>query len=89
MLTTGIALSPADGTGTAPCLRVCARCGNSPHLFNWLLCTIDPRNDPIANYDACVTFGPPKVDFLLPHGTWALSWPGKCPTPARRRTRTG
>jgi len=38
------------------------------HLFSGLLCTIDLRNDPIATYEALVAFGPPRIDFLLPHG---------------------
>jgi uncharacterized protein len=47
------------------------------HLFNGLLCTIDLRNDPIATYEALAAFGPPRVDFLLPHGTWDAPPPGR------------
>ena len=54
-----------------------------PHLFGGLLCTIDLRNDPVATYEALVAFGPPKVDFLLPHGTWAQPPPGRVPDPAQ------
>jgi uncharacterized protein len=49
------------------------------HLFSGLLCTIDLRNDPIATYEALADFGPPKIDFLLPHGTWTLPPPGRIP----------
>jgi uncharacterized protein len=49
------------------------------HLFSGLLCTIDLRNDPVATYKALAEFDPPKVDFLLPHGTWASPPPGRMP----------
>jgi uncharacterized protein len=49
------------------------------HLFSGLLCTIDLRNDPIATYKALTEFDPPKIDFLLPHGTWAAPPPGRLP----------
>ena len=49
------------------------------HLFNGLLCTIDLRNDPIATYEALAAFEPPRIDFLLPHGTWASPPPGRIP----------
>ncbi len=49
------------------------------HLFSGLLCTIDLRSDPIATYDALVEFMPPKIDFLLPHGTWVSPPPGRVP----------
>jgi uncharacterized protein len=52
------------------------------HLFNGLLCTIDLRNDPIATYKALAEFDPPRVDFLLPHGTWASPPPGRMPAAA-------
>jgi uncharacterized protein len=48
-------------------------------LFSGLLCTIDLRSDPIATYDALTAFEPPRVDFLLPHGTWASPPPGRVP----------
>jgi uncharacterized protein len=40
------------------------------HLFRGLLCVIDIRNDPLVTYQALLDFGPPSIDFLLPHGTW-------------------
>ena len=41
-----------------------------PHLYGGLLCTVDLRNDPVGRTEALAEFGPPKIDFLLPHGTW-------------------
>jgi uncharacterized protein len=49
------------------------------HLFNGLLCTVDLRNDPVSTYEALLAFNPPKIDFLLPHGTWAKPPPGRVP----------
>jgi uncharacterized protein len=47
------------------------------HLFGGLLCTIDPRNDPVATYEALISFAPPSIDFLLPHGNWTTPPPGR------------
>jgi uncharacterized protein len=47
------------------------------HLFSGLLCVIDPRNDPLTTYGALLAWGPPKIDFLLPHGTWDSPPPGR------------
>jgi uncharacterized protein len=49
------------------------------HLFSGLLCTIDLRSNPIPTYEALAAFGPPKIDFLLPHGTWESPPPGRVP----------
>ncbi|HEX6525990.1 MAG TPA: FxsB family cyclophane-forming radical SAM/SPASM peptide maturase [Streptosporangiaceae bacterium] len=49
------------------------------HLFSGILCTIDLHNDPIATYESLTAFGPPKIDFLLPHGTWENPPPGRMP----------
>lgn len=46
-------------------------------LFSGVLCVIDMRNDPIATYQALLEFTPPRVDFLLPHGTWVTPPPGR------------
>ncbi|WP_243725403.1 FxsB family cyclophane-forming radical SAM/SPASM peptide maturase [Actinomadura rubrisoli] len=40
------------------------------HLFAGLLSAIDLRNEPVTTYEALLDFGPPSLDFLLPHGTW-------------------
>jgi uncharacterized protein len=52
------------------------------HLFSGLLCTIDLRNEPVATYEALAAFDPPRIDFLLPHGTWEAPPPGRSPDPA-------
>jgi uncharacterized protein len=52
------------------------------HLYSGLLCTIDLHNDPVATYEALAAFDPPRVDFLLPHGTWDAPPPGRSPDPA-------
>jgi uncharacterized protein len=49
------------------------------HLFGGLLCTIELRNDPIETYEALARFDPPRIDFLLPHGTWDVPPPGRIP----------
>jgi uncharacterized protein len=49
------------------------------HLFNGLLCTVDLRNDPVTTYEALAAFEPPRIDFLLPHGTWETPPPGRDP----------
>lgn len=49
------------------------------HLFSGLLCTIDLRNDPVSTYEALAAFEPPRIDFLLPHGTWETPPPGRIP----------
>jgi uncharacterized protein len=49
------------------------------HLFSGLLCTVDLRNDPLETYGSLVAFEPPRIDFLLPHGTWASPPPGRIP----------
>jgi len=48
-------------------------------VFGGLLCTIDLRNDPIRVYEALLEFGPPAIDFLLPHGNWTTPPPGRVP----------
>lgn len=45
--------------------------GPGRRIFRGLLCTIDVRNDPVATYEALLSFGPPAVDFLLPLGNWS------------------
>jgi uncharacterized protein len=55
-----------------------------PHLYGGLLCTVDLRNDPVRTYRALVDLHPPKIDFLLPHGTWDQPPPERDPDhPAR------
>src|SRR5712691_4689159 len=64
----------ANGEGShAAVVRALEQLTSPPfqHLFSGLLCTIDPRNPPESTYEALVRFGPPTIDFLLPHGNWS------------------
>ncbi|MFI6449049.1 FxsB family cyclophane-forming radical SAM/SPASM peptide maturase [Kitasatospora sp. NPDC050543] len=69
----------ADGRGsharTAQALRLL---GSPEHrsLFAGLLCVVDLAADPVATYEALLEFAPPRVDLLLPHGTWQAQPPG-------------
>ncbi len=54
----------------------------APHLFAGVLCTVDLRNDPIETYESIREFGPPLIDFLLPHGNWTNPPPGRNPATA-------
>jgi uncharacterized protein len=75
----------ASGRGSYAAVSAGLRCIRQPqfrHLFNGLLCTIDLRNDPVATYEALAAFEPPRVDFLLPHGTWETPPPGRSPEAA-------
>jgi uncharacterized protein len=47
------------------------------HLYSGLLCTVDLANDPVSTYESLVAFEPPRIDFLLPHGTWDAPPPGR------------
>ncbi len=68
----------ASGRGShASVVAALRRLQRFPHLYSGLLCTIDLRNDPVATYEALADFGPPRIDFLLPHGTWARPPPGR------------
>jgi uncharacterized protein len=72
----------ANGEGShAAVIRGLEELTSAPfrHLFNGLLCTIDPRNSPVATYEALARFGPPVIDFLLPHGNWLAPPPGRLP----------
>lgn len=53
--------------------------GRWRHLFSGLLCTVDLLNDPVETYEELARFGPPGIDFLLPHGNWTSPPPGKDP----------
>jgi len=56
-----------------------ARLRRFPRLYGGLLCTVDLRNDPVGTYRALADFVPPRIDFLLPHGTWTTPPPGRSP----------
>jgi len=44
--------------------------------YGGILCTIDTRNDPVATYEALLSFSPPALDLLLPHANWSSPPPG-------------
>ncbi|NUT36624.1 MAG: FxsB family radical SAM/SPASM domain protein [Hamadaea sp.] len=76
----------ADGAGSHD--AVCAalallRRAEYRSSYAGLLCTVDVENDPIAVYQALLAEQPPRIDFLLPHATWAVPppRPGPDPTP--------
>jgi len=74
-----------DGGGSHAAVRTALALLTLPryrHMFSGLLCVIDLRNDPLATYQALLAYGPPKVDFLLPHGTWDAPPPGRVADPA-------
>lgn len=52
-------------------------------LYSGLLCTVDLRNDPVTTYEALAAFDPPRIDFLLPHGTWDTPPPERSPDAGR------
>ena len=41
------------------------------HLFSGILAVIDPESDPVVVYEALLRYGPPTIDFLLPHANWS------------------
>ncbi|MFF7392251.1 FxsB family cyclophane-forming radical SAM/SPASM peptide maturase [Streptomyces scabiei] len=69
----------ADGKGshaaTARALELLTEPAHR-HLFAGLLCVIDATTDPLETYDALLRFAPPRLDLLLPHGTWQAPPPG-------------
>jgi uncharacterized protein len=70
----------ASGRGSYPAVTAALRrLQQFPHLYRGLLCTVDLRNDPVRTYLALADFAPPRIDFLLPHGTWAVPPPGRVP----------
>lgn len=48
-------------------------------LYSGLLCTVDLENNPVSTYEALLSFRPPAIDFLLPHGTWSTPPPSRNP----------
>ncbi|MCC9709431.1 FxsB family radical SAM/SPASM domain protein [Streptomyces sp. MNU76] len=69
----------ADGKGsyaaTARALELLTEPAHR-HLFAGLLCVIDPTTKPLETYEALLRFAPPRLDLLLPHGTWQAPPPG-------------
>jgi len=44
--------------------------------YGGILATIDLDNDPLATYEYLLSHQPPRIDFLLPHGSWSNPPPG-------------
>jgi uncharacterized protein len=75
----------ASGRGSYAAVSASLRRLRQPqfrHLFSGLLCTVDLANDPVATYESLAAFEPPRIDFLLPHGTWDAPPPRRGPDPA-------
>ncbi|MBM7776104.1 uncharacterized protein JOD54_006308 [Actinokineospora baliensis] len=75
-----------DGTGTHHIVAAAVRKLAGPdfrHLFAGLLCVVDLAEDPLACYRELLDFGPPVLDFLLPHGSWTAPPPGRSATDPR------
>ncbi len=69
----------ADGRGSHDQVTRALRSLTAPghqHLFAGLLCTVDVANDPLETYEALLSMAPPRLDLLLPHGTWDAPPPG-------------
>ncbi|MEX5634918.1 FxsB family cyclophane-forming radical SAM/SPASM peptide maturase [Parafrankia sp. FMc2] len=72
----------ADGRGSYDEVVRGVRLLASPpyrELFGGLLCTVDLTADPIATYEELLSFDPPAIDLLLPHGHWSGPPPGREP----------
>jgi uncharacterized protein len=68
----------ASGRGSYRAVAVALeRLRRFPHLYGGLLCIVDLGKHPVRTYQALADFGPPKIDFLLPHGTWLNPPPGR------------
>jgi uncharacterized protein len=48
-------------------------------VYAGLLCTISLENDPVETYESLLAHGPPRINFLLPHGTWSDPPPQRRP----------
>lgn len=63
-----------DGRGSFGVVDRGLRLLTSPRhaeAFAGLLCTVDPSTDPVACYEALMSFRPPTIDLLLPHANWS------------------
>ena len=77
---TGIGGSPA---GEAAMMRWSRDCGGLPVALpapvQRLIVHDRYPQQSVSTYEALTSFEPPKIDFLLPHGTWASPPPGRMP----------
>jgi len=70
----------AAGRGSYAAVRAgLDRLRRFPHLYSGLLCTVDLSNDPVETYASLAALDPPRVDFVLPHGTWTKPPPHRSP----------
>ncbi|MDI6098869.1 FxsB family radical SAM/SPASM domain protein [Actinoplanes sp. NEAU-A12] len=64
-----------DGTGSASGVHAAlTRLGSAAYRSSYagVLCTVDPRTDPVATYEALLAYAPPAIDLLLPHANWSV-----------------
>ena len=67
-----------DGRGShARAARALRLLRAHPAAYAGVLAVIDLANDPVVTYESLIAFGPPRVDFLLPHGNWLTPPPGR------------
>lgn len=64
----------ADGRGSFAAVERGLRLlnGAGGDAFAGLLCTVDPTIDPLACYEALLSYHPPTIDLLLPHANWSV-----------------
>ncbi|MEV4316818.1 FxsB family cyclophane-forming radical SAM/SPASM peptide maturase [Actinocrispum sp. NPDC049592] len=70
----------ARGTGSYEHTARALKLLSSPEyraIFAGLLCVIDVDGDPVETYETLLSFSPPAVDFLLPHGNWTTPPPNR------------
>jgi uncharacterized protein len=63
-----------DGRGSSGAVDRGLRLLTDPRragAFAGLLCTVDPSTDPVACYEALLSYRPPTIDLLLPHANWS------------------
>jgi uncharacterized protein len=63
-----------DGRGSSSAVDRGLRLLTSPRYadaFAGLLCIVEPSTDPLACYEALLSYHPPKIDLLLPHANWS------------------
>jgi uncharacterized protein len=63
----------ADGQSSYPAVHRALTLLSDPRYrsaYAGLLCTVDPHSEPVACYEALLSYAPPMIDFLLPHANW-------------------
>ncbi|MFI5906129.1 FxsB family cyclophane-forming radical SAM/SPASM peptide maturase [Dactylosporangium sp. NPDC051541] len=68
----------ADGRGSFSLVaRGLNRLRAESGVYAGVLATIDTDNEPVQVYEDLLQFAPPRIDLLLPHGTWDRPPPGR------------